>query len=1515
MKPSKSNSLPDNDHYIVAIGASAGGLEAIHEFFDNMPSNGSLSFVIIQHLSPDYKSLLVELVAKHTHMGVVEAGQGAKVEKNCVYVIPNNKLLTIEEGCLQLNDKNFEKAPNTAIDTFLRSLADDQGSKAIAVILSGTGTDGTKGIAAIQNAGGMVLVQDPISAKFDGMPNSAIASGYVDYILTPEMMPEEIFNCIKERPVRLTSEGKPDESLLPEVLKLIDKHCNYDFYNYKTPTILRRIGRRMGNLGYKKFVDYLNHLRNSSEECKILGKEFLIGVTKFFRDKPAFDILSDEILPEIIHSKQDGDILKVWVTACSTGEEAYTMAMVLDDVLAKANKNLEVKIFATDIDLDAIEFASKGIYPSTSISEIDPTFVKKYFAKQGSNVIVNADLRKQIVFAKHNILKDPPFIKNDLISCRNMLIYMNVILQRKVLSTLQFSLNTGGYLFLGPSEIPASVREGFEEINGKWKFFRKISNDNRYNPERFPTTHAFKPHRDVRYPAVRDNGTLKELSDDFKSILTEEYGFAAVYVDKNLEIKEAVGDFKKYLFLPDRISNMQLLKMVSNDLSIALNAAIRKAIKENTKVALNNLKIKKEDKEKNINIFVRPSSKDGYMLVVFGESHELPFMKTVTEFTPQNSAEAISYISELEEELKETRASLQMTVESLETANEELQSSNEELLSANEELQSSNEELQSLNEELHTLNTEHQLRIKELVELNDDLNNYFRSTELAQIFVDSELHIRKFNPVAVKMVNLIEGDIGRPIEHISTNIKDNSLIKDINAVIKNGNTVEKEVFLTSGKISLMRILPFIRQDKTIDGAVITFIDISKIKELDNIIKAVFNTSLSAIMAFKVMKNERNEIVDFKWIAANHEADQLLNKSQSQYIGKSIKDEFPELVRKGIFQKAIKVIETRVPLRTELQLNFQGQAEWFELAANQMPEGLVISLTNSNEKKKNEEKFRQNYHELMKVKENYRNLNIALEEKVNERTLKLSQSEERFRLIANATSDAIWDWDLVNNQIWWSDNFYTRFGFDRNHIKDNGSFWLHQIHVDDRQRVDNSIHEAINQGKQWSAKYRFQKADGTYASILDRGTVLKDDNGTLYRMVGAMMDITESEIAEQKLKIKNEELQKVLDEFRFVTDFMPQMVWATQPDGYHDFFNKQWYDFTGTAYENVKGEGWNPVLHPDDRERALKAWKHSLKTGESYEIEYRFKDKSGNYRWFLGRALPMRNEKGEIVKWFGTCTDIHDQKTMNDILEAKVKERTEELQKANLELETSNNELLQFASVASHDLKEPLRKIHMFSNLVKDRYMAQMDGAAGYIDRIITASARMTKLINDLLTFTRLSSTASFENISLNRIVDEVMSDLELAISEKHATIEVSDLPRADVITGQMRQVFQNIISNALKFSRKDEKPRIKIISEIVHHCAIDAKSSIQGDFCRITIQDNGIGFDNQYAEKIFTIFQRLHSREKYDGTGIGLAITKKIIEKHNGVIAAISNENKGAMFVFVLPLKQDIGIELEMSNN
>ncbi|MGZ5247863.1 MAG: sensor histidine kinase, partial [Flavitalea sp.] len=392
---------------------------------------------------------------------------------------------------------------------------------------------------------------------------------------------------------------------------------------------------------------------------------------------------------------------------------------------------------------------------------------------------------------------------------------------------------------------------------------------------------------------------------------------------------------------------------------------------------------------------------------------------------------------------------------------------------------------------------------------------------------------------------------------------------------------------------------------------------------------------------------------------------------------------------------------------------------------------------------------------------------------------------------------------------------------------------------------------------------------------------------------------------QELKIKNGELHQLIQEFTFVTDFLPQMVWATQADGFHDFFNKGWYTFTGLTPQQTIADGWLLVLHPDDYERTLHTWKESLLNGNPYQVEYRMRRHDGEYFWFLARALPLRNEQGTIIKWFGTCTDINDQKIANDMLEQRVAARTQELQKLNYELEMSNTELLQYASVASHDLKEPLRKIHIFSKMINDKYSSQLEGnGIHYLDRIIESSARMMTLINDLLSFSRISAVSYFVETDMNAIVVDVLQDLEMLTTEKNAVIDVEALPLMEVMPGLMRQVFQNIISNALKFTRSDVAPFIKIASTRVDICTPDAVEKSDGEFCAISIKDNGIGFDEKYADKIFLIFEYLHSRDKYEGTGIGLAIAKKIIEKHNGLIYAKSEENEGATFTIILPLRQ-----------
>jgi len=1489
------------DHYIAAIGASAGGLEAIHAFFDHVTDTANLSFIIIQHLSPDYKSLLVDLVAKHTHMEVFEAEEDIEVKRSCIYVIPPGKLMTISEGKLKLSEKKEgDKGPNTAIDTFLYTLAEDIGEKALAIILSGTGSDGTKGAEAVKNAGGLVFVQDPETARFDGMPRSAAA--IADFILSPSQMPAEIAQHIQEIPTSIFSDGKIDNSLLGEIFRLIYKHTGCNFHYYKLPTLLRRLSRRMMQHQFKLINDYIGFLQTNPEECKLLCKDFLIGVTRFFRDPQAFDALNEKAINRLIDEKADGDSLKVWVCACSTGEEAYTMAMLINECLERKDKKLSVKIFATDIDTQALEKAAKGCYPSTISKDIPAAFLEKYFIREGRKYCVIPELRKQIVFAKHNIINDPPFIKNDLVSCRNMLIYMNTVLQKKVLHTLSFSLHQGGFLFLGSSETIAPFGEGLQEIDRKWKLFRKESATNpRFSsPLLKNDLQYFKVNKSPASEYTKDS--FQSLTEEMRQALTEDFGYAAIYIDRNYELKDATGDFRRYLSLPEHSLELNLLKMVPIDLATSLGTAIRKAWKDSVKVVMRNVRVKDPQHQRNrsVNIMVKAAKRESnnpYTLIVFGENEATPMLPTRFQSEESGDKEQDVYINELKTELRETRLNLQLAIEGLETANEELQSTNEELLSSNEELQSSNEELQSLNEELHTLNTEHQIKINELVELNDDLNNFFSSIDIGQVFLDSSLRIRRFNPSAVRLINLIEADIGRPFSNISTNIANENLTEAIETVIRTGQVLEKEILLNDNRASLMRIFPYVRQDKRIDGIVLTFVDITAMKTLNNIISGIFNASQNGIMALKAVRDSHNKIIDFVYLAANTATETLYKRKKEAFIGKRLLSVFPGVKEKGLFDKYVKVVEQDLNLRFEYPVKCNEKNGWWEISAVKMGDGIAVTITDISAKRESEEMLRANYNELIRAREELKKLNAELEQKVKERTEKLSISEERFRLVSRATNDAIWDWDLVTNSLWISDSYFSMFGYPQEeHLK--RSYWSEKIHPDDREQVMRSISQAINtNSKQWSAEYRYLKQNGEYAFILDRGYIMHDEYGTPYRMLSSMLDVTQLRKAER-------DYVESLEQRRFLAESMPLMVWTASPAGKVKFINQHFAIYAGLPSQSSK-VSWGKLIDAEHLDIFQSVWKDSILKAHDFSLELKLRRHDGEYRWHLLRARAKKDEAGKLIMWVGTNTDIHEQKLATEIMEQKVAERTAELQNINRQLELSNHDLQQFASVASHDLKEPLRKIHMFSKMLKDRYLSDVDGATEYIDRIIASSLRMTRLINDLLNFSRLSVDSYFEKVEINAVIDEVLADLELAIQEKKARIIVDRFPALEAVPGQIRQVFQNIISNALKFSKADEPPLIRIEGERVKEKHFDGPASENGNYLRIRIQDNGIGFDDQFRDKIFTIFQRLHTRQQYDGTGIGLAICKKIIEKHNGLITAQGRENEGTVFTILLPLRQN----------
>ncbi len=1203
--------------YIVAIGASAGGLEAIHEVFDYMPADTNLSFVIVQHLSPDYKSLMPELLAKHTAMEIFLAEDGMLLRENCIYLIPSKKIMTIRNRTLQLTEKVPSHLPNTAIDIFFTSLAQEQGKCAIGIILSGTGTDGTKGIEAIKNAGGIVVVQDPVTAKFDGMPNSAAATGYADLILPPELIAGELQDFLLEAPLikAFREINQKDAGYLDDVLLLVKNVTSYDFSHYKKPTIHRRLAKRMALKNIPDLQQYLQLLSEDQEEVKLLCKEFLIGVTRFFRDEEAFEEVRKIVLPSIFANKSKNDVIKAWVVACSTGEEAYTYAILIYEYLLSINHtDMQVKIFATDIDNEALEIASRGIYPESVIRDIAPGMIEKYFVREGNKYKVSPVIRRMIVFANHDVLKDPPFSKLEFISCRNMLIYMNTELQKKVLRTFHFALNAGSYLILGPSENVGVLKDSMEEINKKWKIFKALHRARTIDHDPFGSPVEI---RSIGGPAIRSKNALNSLTEIFRETVTEEYRFAGIYIDKDFEVKQAIGNFTSFLNFPDGKFNFNLLKLVSPDLSIALSGAVRKAIKDNERVSLKRVRIVENGSNKFVSIIVKPFLEQSeylqpFLFIVLNE--EPQFIKERPERQSPETAVSSAHYQDLEDELKETKENLQAAIEELETANEELQSSNEEMISANEELQSTNEELQSLNEELHTVNAEHQLKIKELIELNDDLNNYFRNSGIGQILIDRNMIIRKFTPATKQIINLIESDLGRSITDISDNLMNINLSADIRQVIRQRKMIEKDVSIIDGAHFQMRISPYIRQDKSTDGVVITFINITEIHDLNSIIQGVFNSSLNGIVALRAVRDDKSRISDFEWITSNAATEKLLQIDTSGLSGKMMMQIFPAF-EKQFHQQFSDVIESGNSLHVEYfdEINHH----WLEVVAVKMNDGLVVTFSDISDKKKAADLLAQGFQDLQST--------------------------------------------------------------------------------------------------------------------------------------------------------------------------------------------------------------------------------------------------------------------------------------------------TNKLTAANYALEQSNYELLQFASVVSHDLKEPLRKIQTFGNLLNVKVQSKLEvDEKTYLEKMINSSQRMQSLIDDLLAFSKLSNKhIHFHETDMNLVLTRILDDLEVTIREKEATFDIDQLPSIEAIPGQIHQLFQNLISNALKFNNSGH-PYIKVeMNEISDEQATEFRIH-QKEYISFSIQDNGIGFDPKYKEKIFGVFQRLHSSASYQGTGIGLAICKKIIENHNGFIFAESELNKGTRFTILLPVKQPL---------
>ena len=822
--------------YVVGIGASAGGLEAFEQFFRHAHTDSGMAYVLVSHLDPGHASILTEILQRITIMPVVEAQDQMKVGPNCVYVIPPNRDMSIFHGALQLSVPEQPRGQRMPIDAFLRSLAEDQGERAIGIILSGTGTDGTLGLRAILGAGGVSLVQEPATAKYDGMPNSAIQAGYATQILPVEKMPEVLLSgmCAPNQPpaTPATTSG------LNRILMQLRSATGHDFSQYKKSTIGRRIERRMSMHDIRDREVYARYLKEHPAEITLLFKELLINVTNFFRDPEAFEALKREILPQLLAGRPEEYVFRVWVAGCATGEEAYSIAILLREFMDEAKCEFKILLYATDLDDDAIATARAGIYPPNIAQDVSPERLRRFFIKDEAGYRVKKDIREMVVFAVQNVIKDPPFTKLDLLSCRNLMIYLEPEIQNRLIPAFHYALKPGGLLFLSPSESIGDHPDLFTPLNRKWKFYRATGTAASTRAVMSGgLVWASTPNSKGSDEAIRK---IKEtnFAELTKRALLQSYAPASVVTDEKGNILYVHGDTGKYLRPAPGQATLNIVEMAREGLQMELRVALNN-VGQGAPAPSHEVTVKVNGDMQTVNFSVRQlpgqNAKEKLLLISFQDvAHPTPGKIRHGKGSIPGSGE-LRRIEEMERELAYTKENLQATIEEQQASNEELKSTNEELQSTNEELQSTNEELetskeelQSVNEELVTVNAELQAKIEQLADMQNDMKNLLDNINIGTVFLDEHLRIKRYTREAAQLYRLVASDVGRPLGDIKSTIEGGDILADAQVVLDTLVPFESKLRTADGTSYLARIQPYRTLDNVIDGVVLTFSDISQL---------------------------------------------------------------------------------------------------------------------------------------------------------------------------------------------------------------------------------------------------------------------------------------------------------------------------------------------------------------------------------------------------------------------------------------------------------------------------------------------------------------------------------------------------------------------------------------------------------------------------------------------------------------------------------------------------------------
>lgn len=1484
----RSTKCGDLPFPVVGIGASAGGLDAFKNFFQAMPPTSGMAFVLVQHLDPTHESMMTDLLTKYTAMRVVQIEDDMPLTPNTVFMIPPNKYLSIKAGLLHLAEPVVRRGMRMPIDFLFRSMADQLQDRAICIVLSGTGADGALGLRAVKGEGGTAFAQDPATAQYDGMPQSAIATGVVDFVLPVEEMPNVLLSYVRHShgwhldDQRTVAKVKPDD--LQSILAVLLARTNHDFRCYKKGTLTRRIHRRMGLRQVDEYAAYLRLLREDASEVKALLRDLLIGVTSFFRDPDAWKDIEELVVAKILAKKSMNDHLRVWVPGCCSGEEAYSLAMLILELQNQMGTSCIVQMFASDIDETALETARNGVYPESIAADVPAERLRRFFDYEDGRYRVNKQVRDMVVFANQNLVRDAPFSKLDLISCRNLLIYLDSPIQERVIALLHFSLNEGGYLFLGPSESTSQQDHLFEVVSKKWRIYRRIGvNQSRalafplMGGDEVPAARAGRRmSRDAR------PGSVTALA---QQVLLQQYAPAAAVVNRRGEALYYHGPVSRYLEIVPGEPTRDIAELARDGLRVKVRSALQRSIRENEVTCLTG-RIRGDTNGPAITITVRPldanPAVEGLLLIAFEElSEPEPVAAHMpTEQIPEE-------VRQLEYELTATREDLQSTIEELETSNEELKASNEEAMSMNEELQSSNEELetskeelQSLNEELTTVNNQLQDKVQELEATNNDVANLLNSTNVATLFLDRQLQVRRFTPAATRLFRLIPNDVGRHLEDIALRFQDSDLLGQARDVLATLQPAEKSVIAEDGSSFLCRILPYRTLDDRIDGVVLTFVDITELRTsetalrnseqrlqlaLEAVSDGLWDWDLRSGMVFRspryyelVRRRPEEDARDFAFFKSTVDPQDLprvLAKIEAHKRGDT---------------RAIDFCYRLVPHASGLRwMRARGRA--VERDANGVATRIVGTLSDVTEQKAAEDTLR--------------------------------DSERRMQLAESLAQLGSWDLDLVSKKLRCSDEIYRILEVDPRQFGASFDALLQCVHPADRDAVSEAFAGSLRSEQDgFEIEHRIvRRKSGEVRIVQDKCTHHRDADGRVTRSYGMLFDITDRKMAEEQLVKLSQAVEQ-----------SPESIMITDSQARLEYVNEAVVRNTGYSREELIGQTPRMLQSGKTSPETYASLWHALTQGGSWRGELYDKRKDGTEHVELAMISPIRQANGGISHYLAVMEDITEKKRLSAELERHrehlqelVKAKTIELERAKEAAETANIAKNAFLANMSHELRTPLHGIMGLTQLVLPQVTEP--AVREQLAKAVRLSQHLASLIDDVLDIAQIEAgrvSLTCEDIHFADVLGNIGDVLGKSATDKGLDLKIDLDPKLATIAlrGEAKRLIQiilNLTSNAIKCT---DAGVVTVRARLV----TDNPSDV---FVRVEVQDTGIGISEQEQQHLFVAFHQSDGSRthKYSGTGLGLALSKRLAEAMGGSIGVTSQPGTGSTFWFTARFAKGTG--------